>query len=319
MRNAVPADLEQCLRLAPDRFLYDSAHLDALHRMWSHIIVSKAGELGVLVDPRRPSEILFFGVSVFVSDEKVERYHALTSPGIAYRMTEDWDRGRRPFLALDEIGAANAGSGLNIVVTHYAFAIESGDNALGDELRYATYESFRKHHAGLNFRSFTGEMFARDSREMGKGWGFRIGEYPKEKLLAARIPPENTPCVWMATREDACAPGAVFPGALFHTFARPRFGFNLKEQDLLKLALEGRTDESIASITGASLSTVKRHFRALYEKVQDVSLAADAISISEKMSDGARGVEVRRQLLNYLRGHPEELHPYGARRNDTIK
>ena len=314
MRDAVAADLDQCLALAPDRFLYDAPHLDALRRMWAYIIASKAGEAGVMVDSRRPSEVLFFGVSVFVSDETAQRYHDLTCPALAYRMTEDWDRGLRPFLDFDEISAANAASGLNIVVTHYAFALAAGDDALGDKLRYATYESFRKHHEGLNFRSFTNEVFAQGAKEMGRGWGFRVGEYSAEKLRAAGIPADRAPCVWMATREDARAPGAVFPNVLFRTFERPVFGFSPAEQDLLRLALDGHTDESIAAATSASLSTTKRHFRTIYNKVQDATDARNDPPTFKGPSMGTRGVEMRRQLLNYLRGHPEELHPYGARR-----
>ena len=313
MRNTVAADLDQCLALAPDRFLYNADRSEALRRMWSYIITSKAGEAGVLVDPRRPSEILFFAVSVYVTDDRVRRYHNLMCPGIAFRMTEDWDDGSNPFLNFDEIAEANAGGGLNIVVTHYAFAIEAGDDALGDKLRYASYESFRKHHEGLNFRSFTNEVFARDAKEMGLGWGFRVGEYTDAQLREAGIPANKAPCVWMATRGEASSPGAVFPGALFRTFVPPQFGFDLREQDVLRLALEGHTDEMIASISGASLSTTKRYFRSIYNKMQDAGIAAALLPICEKISEGARGVEMRRQLLAYLRNHPEELHPYGSR------
>jgi hypothetical protein len=315
MRDTREDDLDQCLRLAPDRFLYDKIGLALVRRMWSYIIASGAGEAGVLVDPRRPTEVLFFGFSVFVTDERAQGYQSLLYPGIAYRMAVELNTGGHPFFTLEEIGCANANDGLNLVVTQYGFVAAAGDDALGDKLRYATYESFRKHHEGLNFRSFTNEVFDRSSKEMGKGWGFRIGWYTEERLRAAGIPLDRAPCVWMATREDAHNnPGAVFPSVLFRTFARPQFGFNLQEQHLLKLALDGHTDGSIASTLCTSMSITKKRFRSIYDKVLDSRIDIAPIPFAQKQGDGARGSEMRRYLLNYLRAHPEELHPYNAAR-----
>ncbi len=313
MRNTSEDDLDQCLRLAPDRFLYDPGDLVVLRRMWSYIIASGAGEAGVLVDPHRPSEVLFFGFSVFVTDARAQNYHSLLSPGIAYGMARELNAGGQPFFTFEQIADANAKGGLNLVVTHYGFVAEAGDDGLGDKLRYATYESFRRHHEGLHFRSFTNEVFDRSSKEMGAGWGFRVGWYTEERLGAAGIPADKAPCVWMATREDALDnPGAVFPSVLFRTFAQPRFGFDLREQRLLKLALDGHTDESIAGILGTSVSITKKCFRSIYDKVSDCGVDTGLV-IPQKRLEGSRGSENRRYLLNYLRDHAEELHPYNAR------
>ena len=202
------------------------------------------------------------------------------------------------------------------MVTHYGFVAEAGDDGLGDKLRYATYESFRRHRQELHFRSFTNEVFDRSSKEMGAGWGFRVGWYTEEQPSAPTgIPADKAPCVWMATREDALDnPGAVFPSVLFRTFAQPRFGFDLREQRLLKLALDGHTDESVAGILGTSVSITKKCFRSIYDKVSRLPASTPGSWIPTK---AARKLSVdmrtRRYLLNYLRDHAEELHPYNAR------
>ncbi|MEO9171238.1 MAG: hypothetical protein ABI282_11540 [Candidatus Baltobacteraceae bacterium] len=287
--------------------------------MWSYIIDSGAGEAGVLVDPHRPDEVLFSGFSVFVSDERAQGYHSLLRPHIAYSMALELSSGGHPFLTLDEIGRANADTGLNLVITHYGFTAEAGDDGLGDKLRYSTYESFRKHHEGLNFRSFTNEVFDPSSQKMGVGWGFRVGWYADDQLRAADIPLDRAPCVWMTTRDDAHAnPGAVFPSLLFRSFEQPHFRFNLQEQRLLKLALDGYTDETISSTLGTSVSTTKKKFRSIYEKVSDCEFSAASVELAPARSDGARGVEVRRHLLNYLRCHPQELHPYNAIQGERL-
>jgi DNA-binding CsgD family transcriptional regulator len=313
MRDTREDDLDQCLALAPDRFLHDPGRALVVRNMWSYIINSGAGEAGVLVCPQRPSELLFFGFSVFVTDECAARYHKLQHPAIEIRMAEEFDAGGHPFLTLPEISRANAAAGLNLVVTQYGFIAPASDDGLGDQLRYATYESFRKHHAGLHFRSFTNEVFDRSSREMGAGWGFRIGRYTQEQLQAAGIPSDRAPCVWMATRKDALGnPGAVFPNMLFSTFAPPRFGLSLRQQELLKLALEEHTDEWIAEALGASIATIKKQLRSVYDKVRDANIEASPSLRLGESTNGVRGAEIRRYLLKYLREHPEELHPYNA-------
>ena len=100
---------------------------------------------------------------------------------------------------------------------------------------------------------------------------------------------------------------------LFLSFSTPKFGFTATEQDTLNLALEGLTDESIGQATGASLSTIKKRFRAIYEKVQDKMTGDGAATPFVRLSDGARGMETRRRLLNYLRDHREELRPYSPK------
>ena len=313
MRDTLESDLDQCLALASDRFLYDARSLRLMRRMWSHIINSRAGEAGVLVSPHRMSNVLFFGFSVFVTNERARRYQELKHPGIALGMAEEWNAGGQPFLELAEIARANATDGLNLVVTHYGFAAPAGDEALGDQLRFASYESFRKHHEGLNFRSFTHEVFDPSSMEMGQGWGFRVGYYSEQALRAVHIPVDKAPCVWMATRIDARGrPGAVFPNMLFRTHVPPQFGFSLREQMLLKLGLEGFTDDGIAAALGASMATVKKRLRSIYDKVHDASPDDGSGPISGQHPNGARGREMRRSLLNYLRAHPEELHPYNV-------
>jgi hypothetical protein len=63
---------------------------------------------------------------------------------------------------------------------------------------------------------------------------------------------------------------------------------------------------------GASLSTIKKRFRGIYEKVQDKIGDVRSVVPFVRCNEGARGLETRRRLLKYLREHPEELRPYGA-------
>jgi hypothetical protein len=89
-------------------------------------------------------------------------------------------------------------------------------------------------------------------------------------LNEAGIPEDKAPWVWLATCRDAVAKPAVLPLAmLFQSLFVPKFGFSIAEQGVLNLALEGFADEAIGQTMGASLSTIKKRFRGIYEKVQD--------------------------------------------------
>jgi hypothetical protein len=314
LRDAVESDLDQCLLLVTDRFLYDVAHLTALRRMWSHIVASQSGLVHVIADASDPSHVVHFGAMVFVSDESADHYHRCTSPKIAYRLLEEWDAGRKPFLTRNEIAKANAGTGLNLVVIHHGHLEPIDDESL-ERLRFASNEHAVRDFRGWNLRSYTNEAFTlnpeRDGKEMGEVLGFRVGQYTGEQLREAGIPAGKRPYIWMATRQDVTGgPVGLALGMLFRSFSRPRFCFVAAEQDLLKLALDGHTDVTIASLMKSSLTTIKKRFRSIYEKVRVASAAWEEPLLSDPLTEGARGVETRRHLLSYLRNHPEELRPY---------
>ncbi len=314
LRDAVESDLDQCLLLVTDRFLYDASHLAALRRMWSHIVASQSGLVHVIADASDPSHVVHFGAMVFVSDENADRYHRCMSPKIACALVEEWDAGRKAFLTRSEIARANASTGLNLLVANHGHEEPIDDESL-ERLRFASNEHAVRDFRGWNLRSYTNEAFTlnpeRDGKKMGEALGFRVGHYTDVQLREAGIPVDKRPYLWMATRQDvAVGPVGLALGMLFRSFSRPRFCFVAAEQDLLRLALDGHTDIAIASLMNTSLTTTKKRFRTIYEKVRVASTAWEEPLLSEPLTNGARGVETRRHLLSYLRSHPEELRPY---------
>jgi hypothetical protein len=321
LRDAVESDLDQCLCMVTDRFLYDAPYLAALRRMWSHIVVSRSGIFPVVVDASDPSHVIHFGFTLFVSDETADGYHRCTNPKIGYNMVKEWSAGQNPFLTNGEIATANAGTGLNLVVAHYGF-LEPPDDDFREKLRIAANESAVRNLRGWNLRSYTNEVFApnpeRDGKEMGEALGFRVGQYSDKQLCYAGIAVDKRPYLWMGTREDVAAgPVGLALGMLFSSFSRPHFCFVAAEQDLLRLALDGNSDVAIAGLQNTSLTTTKKRFRTIYEKVRAASATWEEPLLSEALADGARGVEARRHLLSYLRNHPEELRPYRLDRVET--
>jgi hypothetical protein len=61
-----------------------------------------------------------------------------------------------------------------------------------------------------------------------------------------------------------------------------------------------------------SHSTVKKRWRAIYERVADIDYNLLGAPLANDRDATRRGAEHRRHLLHYLRQHSEELRPYGA-------
>jgi hypothetical protein len=313
LRDAAVSDIDACIERLPSRFLADPAPHAGLRGMWAEIIRSKSGLAALAIEPGDRSDIIHFGFNVFVTDERADAYHRCETPLIARQMIQEWAAGRRPFLSAEEIARANARAGLNLVVIHYG-GIQTGNKP--DERMYAAdYESSRRIFLGWNLRSYTAEIFTLSQQDNGGDWartlGFRAGEYSDEQLQAAGIPSDEAPCVWMARREDAGTNPGFALALLFTSYRPPRLGFTPIEQHLLGLALDGHTDETIARVANVALPTVKKRLRTIYDKVRDAPPIGGQLTAS--LTNGMRGAETRRHLLNYIREHPEELRPYDAR------
>jgi DNA-binding CsgD family transcriptional regulator len=306
LRTPTLSDLRGCIPLLSSPFLCDPSQHDSLCAFWSEVVGSQSGIVSVAADANDPVAIVHFAFGVFVSDERIEEYHRCTSPYIARRLLAEWAAGEQPFLSIPQIASSNAGRGLNLVITHYG-------HRRGDPRVYAAdYESSRRVLRGWNLRTYTVEMFTepeRDDRAWGRDLGFRVLEYPPSECLAAGIPLERAPFLWVASREEAASDAHYGLALLFETYAPPRFALTLREQQILSLALEGGTDTSVARTADISESAVKKNFRTIYAKVA----RAGIIDLRADDAPEQRGAETRRHLLNYVREHPQELRPYSPR------
>jgi DNA-binding CsgD family transcriptional regulator len=312
LRDTTLSDLDRLARLVSP-FQCDPSKRETLIAMWSDIIRSNCGVMTLAAEPEPPFTIVHFGCGIFVGDSRAEEYHQCRRPFISRRLLAEWVAGERPFLNAEEIARANAGAGLNLVLTHY------GGRRDDPRADIANYESARRTLRGWNLRSFTAELFPdppRDNREWGKSLGYRVLEYSPERLRADGIEEARAPFIWAATRFDAESNPGYAMALLFGSFMAPRLGFTRLEQHLLSLALDGATDASIARVAGLSESAVKKHFRRLYEKARAIGVLA--LVTDEGPAQPTRGVESRRHLLSYLREHPEEMRPYAGSKQQTI-
>jgi DNA-binding CsgD family transcriptional regulator len=121
----------------------------------------------------------------------------------------------------------------------------------------------------------------------------------------------------LSSASAACCPEALaHPGtnvAGLFIYTAPRFHFSRSQRALLQHALMGETCERVAASLSLSPWTVKKRWRAIYERVMDVDNELLPPPIAYGVHVSSRGEERRRHLLNYLRQHLEELRPYESR------
>jgi hypothetical protein len=77
---------------------------------------------------------------------------------------------------------------------------------------------------------------------------------------------------------------------------------------MLQRALQGKTDTQLARVLDLALPTIKSRWRAIYDRAGQLApeILPDT-GVPSPDTAGSRKQEKRRQLLEYLRRHPEEL------------
>ena len=107
-------------------------------------------------------------------------------------------------------------------------------------------------------------------------------------------------------RRDNASYGS-WAGAMF-AHEPAMIGFAGAQQKLLSAALHGGTDDELATELEISTSAVKKAWQSIYARAE-VSDAVTGIWNSNGQESAERGKERKRNLLTYVRAHPEELRP----------
>jgi hypothetical protein len=306
-------DLHACLGLIPEAPVYDGETRPHLLRLWREVLAKRCGESAIIDDQERTpgSQIVGFGLSVFVTDEFAHEAKTRLPPYIDKQVLDRWARGRSPILDLDAIRAANSGDGLNLLIMQRAFAENTLTPDESSHARHLLFEAFIAHHRGYRLKEFVLEVYGEADLERATTPGarlltdyaafFRSGDVPP-------APPGRHPYLIGTTRQEALAREGTYAFAVF-SYIPPRFRFTPEEQDLLHHALLGRTDTELGHALHAALATVKKRWASIYDRIASVDpelLLGTADMVSPQ---GRRGPEKRRRLLEYLRRHPEELRP----------
>jgi DNA-binding CsgD family transcriptional regulator len=306
------SDLEPCFPFIQDRYHYDNSLKKDILSLWKTLIEDGCCLSHVMEDRDQPEEQrhVGLGISMFATDAFMEQAKTTLPPFLPLQVLEQWKKGNRPFLKKGEPKKAQVGQGLNMLVLHVGWDARRYSQEGFNKIRQFHIDSFVTLLRGFRCKDFAEEVYEAQERDMILHMGCDIYRDYREFVGTKYLPEtdeKHYPYLVGITAEAARKKTGTTTAA-FALMGPPRFHFNAVEQEVLKRALADETDEEIAQALGLSLITIKKRWRAVYDKVEAVDQELFAVS-SREMGTSGRLKQRRRLLLKTLRENPYELWP----------
>jgi hypothetical protein len=317
-RPMQPNDVRECVEIIATHPVISSHYGDTIADLpaaWLRLLESEAGSLWVFqAADGLGVPICFVGVSVIVNDDFVRDLktppHFWTGPELTKRIL----RGDSPLLSEKQLRDANSRGGLNLLVWEGCASREFESDP---ELYRSVVDGFVHVHRGylwkeaISAQAESAERLHWTMKTGGLLWDAAEDRYVDSLNGDAEAIARKPHVVGVGRKEllqRSWLSAGSWVGRLFD-YHPPFLGFNRSEQRVLISALMGATDEQLSSSLMTSIPAIKKNWASIYHRVADhlPDLVRDA---SQSDAGGApRGREKRRELLAYLREHPEELRP----------
>jgi len=236
-------------------------------------------------------------MGVFVTGAFADREIRDPQPGLNSRIIAGVAAEEPILLSRAEIGAGNAGEGLDFVNMYGTWrdGIMNPDQLA--EVHALLGTSFVEHFAGYRFNRVLKETIGDSRIALARA----TGTY---RLLAEF--PESESALAVVTRESALtAPYSA--AATIYRYRPPVLRLRPAEQELLAAALSGKTDAELSADLGLSLEATKKRWLSIFDRVDQFK--REILTQTEADSDG-RGPQKRHRVVAYIRNHPEELRPF---------
>jgi DNA-binding CsgD family transcriptional regulator len=314
-RVGLTEDIAACYTLHRSLGLpYTDASWRALPHMWHYMLSKGTMKLFLVEDRSRRlgSRIVSFNAIVFVTDKFCLEARSTLPPYLSVQLARQYLLHQLPVLNREHIALANAHDGLNVVM---CFEGSARDGIWPEQvllIRAKQDEALHLALRGYRIKEFLAEPIEWEMSKWMLDAGARLRRtysnyFGRNHFLRRKSP--QRPCLVGLTKTEALAhPGGNIAGLFIYT--APRFHFNRSQRMLLQHALLGGTCDTLARSLSLSPWTVKKRWRAIYDRVGDVDKELLPASTAYGAHATSRGAECRRHLLNYLRQHLEELRPY---------
>jgi DNA-binding NarL/FixJ family response regulator len=306
VRPAVPEDLLAAFAFLKVHYHIPDAHRKDLVKMWGQILVEADCGAPVVEDTDQPEgeRVAAFGLN-FSVPEAVMDYARKDAPPHLWRWTlARWKRGQPVWLNRKEARKAQVDEGVSF------FGFSAIDRARYPGLERARLTGFytaaiAAEMARHRIRDYVTEVYGVELRDRVAAHGMKLSrdyrEFETDPEFSA-LPAERKPYLMIADYKKAAEHTGVARAALIGS---PKFGFSDPEQETIKLALLGLTDQVIADKLGLTLVAIKKRWEGIYEKVNEKAFAR----AWEKSSDDEVAKLGRRQVLQMMAEHPEEFWP----------
>ena len=317
-RRMQPNDVRECVEIIAKHPVISSRYGDAIADLpaaWEQMLSNEAASAWVFHAEEGPhAPICMVGVGVIVSDDFVRELktppHFWSGPELTKRIL----RGDFPGLSEKQIREANSRGGLNLILWESCASRESESDP---ELYRCAMEAFIQVYRGYLWK----EIISHPTESADRlHWTLKTGGLLWDAAADRYVDTLNGEAEDIVSKphivgvrrkellEQQLSGAASWVSRLFD-YHPPILGFNHSEQRVLTSSLAGATDEQLSSTLGISVPAIKKTWASIYRRVAD-HLPELVRDVSQSDVGGAsRGREKRRELLAYLREHPEELRP----------
>lgn len=258
------------------------------------------------------AQLAAFGIAGFISGPTAAQYLADPVPHLELTLLDRWRRGQRAssFLDRDGIARGNARGGVTLVPLFWLQRPDDMAEAEARELLAIGQQGFLRAYRGYRLERILKEAAAE------RAGAFLAGGFREHHRLPAGTPlsfpgmtlarEHRVLCVTRSDLEHALPGSAV--GSLFR-YHPPHCAFTRAELQVLQRAEEDMTDAEIAADLGVTENAIGLRWRSIYTRVSERAPSTLRFD-GRRHGPAARGMEKRRQVVAFIRRHPEELRPY---------
>jgi len=293
------SDLSECLDIQPACLGDQIAGRRTALRVWKSLLDHPSFHANV-IETDRPiagHKIVACGMGVFVTKAFADREIKDPRSGLNSRIIAGIASGESVVLSRNQIGAGNAGEGLDFVNMYGTWRDGIMNARQLAEAQALLGSSFVEHFAGYRFNRVLKEAIGHSRIALARATGtYRVvAEFPESESALAVATPESV----------SAAPYSV--AAALYRYQPPVLRLRPAEQRLLAAALVGKTDAELSADLGLSIEAIKKRWISIFERVEQ--FRPGILSTSGADSDG-RGPQKRHRVVAYIRTHPEELRPF---------
>ncbi len=261
-----------------------------------------------------------YGMITFLSPEFFERHLSDPHPFLGIHVLERLAVGHVRDTVLDqrELCRLNAATRPVLAMCALCWHQDNYDftSADGQKQLEGAFHLMERYLSGYNLKHFIFEGRAA-YRHVSEKVGFtRMIDFSDDKraeFAPLRADPRYRPhlhCIY-TRRAGPLIPSA--PITRLFAYKPPVLHFSEAQKQVLELALEGLSDDEIARRCEVGRNAIQMRWRKIYARFEQH--VPGLLGDSGKTAQRARGPEKRRQVLQYLREHPQELRPWCARRS----
>ena len=293
------SDLSECLDIQPACLGDQIAGRRTALRVWKSLLDHPSFQANVIESDRPIAghKILACGMGVFVTTAFADRELKNPRPGLNSRIIAGIASGESVVLNRNQIGAGNAGDGVDFVNMYGTWRDGIMNARQLVEVQALLGSSFVEHFAGYRFNRVLKEAVGHSRIAFAYATGtYRVvAEFPESESALAVATPESV----------SAAPYSV--AAALYRYQPPVLRLRPAEQRLLAAALIGKTDAELSADLGLSIEAIKKRWMSIFERVDQ--FMPGILSPAGAESDG-RGPQKRHRVVAYVRTHPEELRPF---------